>query len=185
MTKWTTGGIDWTQTQAFTLRADLHGYIRINLLGREARGIVPPEEYHSLCRRISEGLHSFRDATTGEPLVADVCLASDVVPSGSRNDRLPDLIVRWSETSAAPHKAIEAPLLGRIVRATPGRIPNGRSGNHRSSGFLIARGPGIPAGTRLATGADILDLPPTVLARLGARSQVPLAGKVLHQLTAS
>jgi predicted AlkP superfamily phosphohydrolase/phosphomutase len=185
MTRWTTSGIDWARTQAFTLRADLHGYIRINLRGREPCGIVPPEEYHSLCRRISDGLSSFRDGTTGEPLIAEVCLASDVVPSASRNDRLPDLIVRWSETSAALHEAIEAPQLGRIVRATPGRIPNGRSGNHRSSGFLIARGPGIAAGTRLAPGADILDLPPTALARLGARSRVPLAGKVLHELAGS
>ena len=30
MTHWTTGGVDWEQTRAFTLRADLNGYIRIN-----------------------------------------------------------------------------------------------------------------------------------------------------------
>jgi len=185
MTRWTTGGINWARTQAFTLRADLHGYIRINLRGREPLGTVAPEDYQSLCRRIRDGLRSFRDVSTGEPVVAEVCLTSDVVAPGTRSERLPDLIVRWSESSAAPHEAIEAPQLGRIVRATPGRIPNGRSGNHRSSGFLIARGPGIPAGTRLGPGADILDLPPTVLARLGARSRLPLAGKVLPELTAS
>ena len=82
---------------------------------------------------------------------------------------------------AAPHEAIESPSLGRIVRATPGRIPNGRSGNHRSIGFLIARGAGIPQGVRLPDG-DILDLAPTALARLNTRTTSPLAGKVIEPL---
>ena len=42
MTLWAAGGIDWARTKAFTLRADLQGYIRINLAGREGRGLVPP-----------------------------------------------------------------------------------------------------------------------------------------------
>lgn len=184
MTRWTTGGTDWTRTRAFTLRADLNGYIRINLAGREPRGIVPPGEFGPLCDAIAEGLATFRDAATGEPIVAEVCRARDVFPPGPRLDRLPDLIVRWSETSAAPHEAIESPRFGRIARATPGRIPNGRSGNHRPVGFLIARGPGIAPGGRLAPGADILDLAPTALAWLGARCGAPLAGKVLPELVA-
>ena len=38
MTLWAAGGIDWTRTRAFTLRADLQGYVRINLEGRGGRG---------------------------------------------------------------------------------------------------------------------------------------------------
>lgn len=182
MTRWTTGGMDWSRTRAFTLRADLNGYIRINLAGREPQGIVPPGELEALSDEIERGLRSFRDAGTGEPLVAEVCRARAVFPPGERMDRLPDLIVRWTETSAAVHEAIESPSLGRILRATPGRIPNGRSGNHRATGFLIARGPGIPAGTRLLDGSDILDLAPTALARLGATTSARLAGRVIEPL---
>ena len=36
-----------------------------------------------------------------EPVVAEVCRARAVFPPGERMDRLPDLIVRWPETSAA------------------------------------------------------------------------------------
>jgi predicted AlkP superfamily phosphohydrolase/phosphomutase len=182
MTRWATGGMDWSRTRAFTLRADLNGYIRFNVAGRERRGIVTPAEVETLTQAIDDGLRSFRDADTGEGLVTEVCRAAEVFPRGERSDRLPDLIVRWSDAPAAPHRAIVSDRFGRIERATPGRIPNGRSGNHRSDGWLMARGPGIAAGTRLAPGADILDLAPTAVARLGASCRAPLAGRALPQL---
>jgi hypothetical protein len=94
-------------------------------------------------------------------------------------------VVRWSDSAAGDHVALDSPRLGRVLRSTPGRIPNGRSGNHRGEGFLIARGPGIAAGTRLEPGTDILDLAPTVARMLGTRAAVPLAGRVIPQLVAS
>jgi predicted AlkP superfamily phosphohydrolase/phosphomutase len=184
MTRWTTGGIDWTRTRAFTLRADLNGYIRFNLRGREPLGIVTPQEADALAGALDDGLRSYRDADTGAALVAEVCRAADVFPRGERSDRLPDLIVRWSEEPAATHRAVVSDRFGRIERATPGRIPNGRSGNHRARGWLIARGAGIGAGARLAPGADILDLAPTAVAQLGAACEAPLAGRPLPQLLA-
>ena len=182
MTRWTTGGMQWDRTRAFTLRADLNGYIRLNLQGREPKGIVPPGEAEDLCSRIIDGLQTFRDAATGDRFIEEVCRSSDVFPPGDRSDRLPDLIVRWSASSGAPHAAVTSPTLGTIPRATPGRIPNGRSGNHAPAGLLIAKGPGIAPGGQLESGADILDLAPTALRRLRAEADVILAGKVLTQL---
>ena len=148
MTRWTTGGVKWEQTPAFTLRADLNGYIRLNIRGREPTGVVRPDEVDALSARIIEGLQSFRDATTGEPLIEEVCRAIDVFPKGERIDRLPDLIVRWHPSSGAPHEAVSSPRFGRIERSTPGRIPNGRSGNHTPEGFSSRTGPGsLPAGS--------------------------------------
>ncbi len=182
MTLWSAGGIPWDRTQAFTLRADLQGYLRVNLQGREQRGIVSAgPSLEGLCDRIAEGLMSFRDSTTQEPMIAAVERIDRVYADGDRRDRLPDLVVRWSDTPAAAHVAVESPVFGRVVRSTPGRIPNGRSGNHRGEGFVIAAGPGIGAG-RLGPGADILDLPPTVVRMLGTRAELPLAGKVIPEL---
>jgi predicted AlkP superfamily phosphohydrolase/phosphomutase len=182
MTRWTTGGVNWDQTPAFTLRADLNGYIRLNVRGREPRGIVAPEEMEALCARLTEGLLSFRDADTGAPIIEEIRRSTEVFPPGERSDRLPDLIVRWHQSTGAPHAAVVSATLGRIDRATPGRIPNGRSGNHTPYGFLLARGPGIAAGAALQPDADILDLAPTAIRRLGGWPGVPLAGKVLAQL---
>ena len=78
--------------------------------------------------------------------------------------------------------ALESPRFGRIDRSTPGRIPNGRSGNHRGQGFLMARGPGIPAGSRLEADAHILDLAPTVVRMLGTSARTPLAGRIRPEL---
>jgi predicted AlkP superfamily phosphohydrolase/phosphomutase len=182
MTRWTTGGTDWERTPAFTLRADLNGYIRLNLLGREQKGIVVPAEAEALSERIAEGLLTFKDADTGEPLIEEIVRSRDVFPAGGASDRLPDLIVLWNQTSGGFHRAIESFRYGRIERKTPGRIPNGRSGNHAAHGFLLAKGPGIEAGGRLEPDANILDLPPTALRRLKVETRLPLDGKVLRQL---
>jgi predicted AlkP superfamily phosphohydrolase/phosphomutase len=183
MTVWSTGGTDWHRTPAFTLRADLQGYVRINLAGREPQGIVRPgSDYDRLCERIAEGLLSFRDASTGEPFIHEVCRTDEVYPIGSRRDRLPDLLVLWTETPAAPHAAVRSATLGVVERATPGRIPGGRSANHRPQGFLVARGPGLAGGRTLESDADIVDLAPTVLSILGGRTRQPLAGRVLPTL---
>jgi predicted AlkP superfamily phosphohydrolase/phosphomutase len=183
VTLWSAGAIDWQKTRAFCCRADLHGYVRINLKGREPLGIVEPgPEFDALCSRIAEGLSSFRDADTGEPLVEAVCRADYVFPDGPYRDRLPDLIVQWRQTPAAPHRAVSAPGFGVIHRSTPGRMPNGRSGNHRGEGFLIARGPGIPPGETITGHPHIRDLAPTVLARLGVSCTVPLTGTAIKEL---
>jgi len=53
--------------------SDLQGYIRINMRGREALGIVEPgDEYDWLCSKIAEGLATFVDADTKEPVVESV-----------------------------------------------------------------------------------------------------------------
>jgi predicted AlkP superfamily phosphohydrolase/phosphomutase len=186
MTLWSAGGIAWDRTQAFTLRADLQGYIRVNLEGREQKGIVPAgPPLDQLCDRIAEGLMSFRDSTTHEPMIEAVERVDQLYADGDRRDRLPDVLVRWSDTPAAAHVAVDSPRFGRVERATPGRIPNGRSGNHRGQGFLISCGPGIPAGERLRSNADVLDLAPTVVRLLGTRVSVPLAGQVIPQVVAA
>ena len=186
MTLWSAGGIAWDRTQAFTLRADLQGYIRVNLDGREQRGIVRAgHSFDQLCDRIAEGLMSFRDSTTHEPMIEAVERVDQLYADGDRRDRLPDVLVRWSDTPAAAHVAVDSPRFGRVERATPGRIPNGRSGNHRGQGFLISCGPGIPAGARLRSDADIIDLAPTVVRLLGTRVSVPLAGQVIPEVVAA
>lgn len=183
MSLWAAGGTDWGATEAFPLRADLQGYVRINLQGREREGIVPAgQPFAELCDRIAEGLLSFRDATTGEPLVESVERVDRILPDGPSVDRLPDLVVHWQGSPADAHVSVESPRFGVVRRATPGRVPNGRSGNHRPEGFFIAAGGGIRATTGPELRADILDLAPTVLSLLGEEVPPDLAGAPIPQL---
>jgi len=172
------GSTDWKRTRAFSLVADLQGYVRINLKGREAEGIVSPgAEYDALCRQIVEGLSSFVDADTGEGIVECVVRSDQVFEPGQRSENLPDLIVQWAPGAAAQHRAVVSTNFGEVPWPTPHRMPDGRSGNHRPEGFLLAAGPGILPGT--VAKADILDLAPTIYHWLGlnppAHMRQPLA----------
>lgn len=176
---WRTARRDWSRTWAFPVPVDLEGYVRINLRGREAKGVVEPgRDYEALCDRIEEGVSTFVDADTGEPLVAEVVRIDEAFGGQSRRAALPDLVLRWAPTPAR-HRRVTSPRFGSIDWPTPGKVPTGRSGNHTAIGFVMARGPGIAPGTAIE-GGHILDLPPTVLALLGEAAPPVMTGRVLH-----
>jgi predicted AlkP superfamily phosphohydrolase/phosphomutase len=176
---WRTKDIDWRTAPAFSLIADLQGYVRINLRGREASGIVEPgEEYERLCDRIAQGLLTFVDADTGKTVVDRVLRTDELYSEGTRRNHLPDLIVRWTDTPAADHRALVSPLYGTIDWPAPGQNPDGRSGNHRPQGFFIAAGQDIRPAS-VVDGGHIVDLAPTALALLGVPQPSNMRGKVL------
>jgi predicted AlkP superfamily phosphohydrolase/phosphomutase len=185
-TFWRTGRTDWGRTRAISLTADVHGYVRINLRGREAQGIVEPgAEYDRVCAEIAEGLLTFRDSRTGEPVVQEVARIDELYPTGGRRDALPDLIVRWAASPCANTTAAESPRFGKVAWPTPGKNPNGRSGNHTAEGFVVAVGDGIEPGSRVSADAHILDLPPTILALLGEDPLTHMTGRVLPEIASS
>jgi predicted AlkP superfamily phosphohydrolase/phosphomutase len=175
---WRSSGLDWSRTEAFVVFCDLDGYIRINLRGRERDGIVPLEGYRPLCERIADGLRTFRDADTGEPLVSDIGFAEQIFADGPMCKHLPDMVVRWNPAAAASHRSVVSELFGSIEWPTPGRHPLGRSGNHRRRGFLIAAG-GPFAVMQVPGEAHILDLAPTALDLLGVRAPASFEGRSL------
>jgi predicted AlkP superfamily phosphohydrolase/phosphomutase len=175
---WRTGSIEWSRTRAFGAICDLDGYVRINLRGREAGGIVEPGEYAGLCDRICEGLRAFVDEDTGAPVVEEIARIDDLYPTGRMRAHLPDLMVRWSPVAAAAHRRIVSPRYGAIDWPTPGLHPQGRSGNHWPDGFLLAGGPAIRANTTLE-GAHILDLMPTVYELLDLQAPAGVPGRSL------
>jgi hypothetical protein len=123
---WRTGGLDWKATRAFSMCSDLYGYVRVNLRGREAEGIVEPgAEYDRLCARIETGLRSFADADTGEPIVRDLVQTSALYPAGPMQAYLPDIVVRWSSRPAAEHRLIASLRHGSIAPERTRRIATG------------------------------------------------------------
>lgn len=175
---WRMSEYEWESTRAFSLLSDTEAWVRINLKGRELRGIVEQgADYEALCTGISEGVRSFVDADTGEPLVSDV-LRPQQVFKGERLADLPDLIVRWVPSPAAGHRAVISPRYGTVAWPTPGQNPEGRSGNHRPQGMLIAAGP--DARPDPIEGAHILDLAPTILSLLDQPIPGIMEGRPLH-----
>ncbi|MEO8089218.1 MAG: alkaline phosphatase family protein [Gemmatimonadales bacterium] len=175
---WRMGRSDWSKTRASCLVADLQGYVRFNVRGREAEGIVEPGlEYQQLVAEITEGLRSFVDEDSGQPVVREVKTSAEVFPAGASRDLLPDLIVQWNLTPVASQRRIVSPRFGAIDLPMPGKNISGRSGNHRPHGFLIGAGPGIQPGT--IEGCHIMDLAPTAYELLGRTPPDSMQGQAI------
>jgi predicted AlkP superfamily phosphohydrolase/phosphomutase len=123
---------DWSRTRAFSLPTDQHGWIRINLLGREAQGIVPLNQYESTCEELERLLRSLMTAD-GRALVHDV-LRTVVVAADAQSVSLPDLVVHWE--NAAFESLLE--IKGSRVKTQP--IGTKFTGQHSLDGFCIIRG---------------------------------------------
>ncbi len=130
-------GHDWAHTAGFDLLADMHGYLRLNVRGREREGSLgrDDEGFPRYVDWVRECFESLTIPDTFEPLVEAVRLTSDVFP-GPRVDHLPDLIVTWA--GHPPVSRVESRLLGPIAAAHA----TGRSGNHRRDGFCVVSVPG-------------------------------------------
>jgi predicted AlkP superfamily phosphohydrolase/phosphomutase len=161
----------WPRMQAFALPSYGDGCIRINLKGREPRGIVAPADYEKVRRRLGERLRGLRDPRTGMALVSEIIFPGE--PQGKiAADRLPDadLVVRW--------RGQANDMIEENGRARLGPVPFWKSGSHRPNGFVIGRGPGIAR--QAADGrASVIDLAPTVLRLLDCAVPPQLAGKPL------
>lgn len=129
---------DWSRTVAFPLPTDQHGWIRLNLAGRESQGALQPEQYPEVCARLERLLRDLRTAD-GRRVVREVrCIAGN--GGGSPPRRLPDLVVHWEDAAEAAPLRLESPA----VQAYP--IATKVTGHHAPDGFFVWRGrSGSPA----------------------------------------
>ncbi len=123
---------DWNHTRAFSLPSDQHGWIRINLRGREAGGMVPEEEYEGLCRELEQLIRSLT-TEDGKPL------AREVIRTAERGEealglKLPDLVIHWEDEIFASRLRIK----GSSVVSQP--VGQKHNGQHALDGFCILRG---------------------------------------------
>ena len=155
-----TGGMDWRRTPGFALRPDLHGYVRLNLAGRESAGMLQPGGvgHRSYLDRIRRAFLSVKTEVSKQQIVRDVLSIGDVFP-GARSGLLPDLVVRWEKLRQATK--VHSDTYGAFS-AEP---DTGRCGEHRSRGFAALSGPRrIESLPTLAHGRDF---PAFVRALLG------------------
>jgi predicted AlkP superfamily phosphohydrolase/phosphomutase len=124
--------LDWDRTRAIALPSDQHGWVRINLAGREARGIVPATHYAGTCEELTAALLMAR-TDDGRPLVAKV--VSVAGENGGRPPaRLPDLVVHWED---AAHD-VPVHVAGSDIVAKPDGLR--LTGQHTFDGLLVASG---------------------------------------------
>jgi predicted AlkP superfamily phosphohydrolase/phosphomutase len=150
------GGHDWGRTPGLALLADLNGYLRWNLRGRERLGMLEPGTPEQI-RYIEALVGALRELRTEDDdrLVRDVRFARDDYP-GRRSHHLPDAIVRWG--GGPPVSRVRSDSLGEIR----GEVGTGRGGNHRFEGFcvVVERRPGAAEGMEPRHIKDLAALTP-------------------------
>lgn len=151
------GGIDWTQTTAWSEELNYFPSIRVNLRGREPEGQVDPAEYGAFCERLCADLRSW------EPIAH--AWRRDELYDGPYVDRAPDMILELALEHGYSHSCLRARGGAAFRRLGPheylGGKERGMNGNHRPTGVLFLSKPS-PAGY-----ARLEDVAPTVLAEMG------------------
>ena len=147
----------WPQMKAFALPTFSDGYIRVNVRGREANGMVEQTDYDRTCDEICELLRDLKDARTGNPIVDDIVRTRKNPLDAGKAYADGDLIVFWNST---PADVVDSSKYGRI-----GPVPFFRAGGHVPRGFFAVSGAGIVPGEREPM--DLVDLAPTILDLLG------------------
>jgi predicted AlkP superfamily phosphohydrolase/phosphomutase len=148
-------------TRAVALPADVNGYIRLNVQGREPDGALSPgAEAEAALEDIRRALLELEDPRSGERIVTAVQSAEEAFGSDHHPD-VPDLMVAF-RTDLGRLDACVSERVGLVK--VPARIGH-RSGDHTGlSRVWLAGDPIVPTGRDARPHA--LDVPPTILALL-------------------
>lgn len=146
--------------------------IRLNLRGREPEGTLEPgDETERFIAGLRDDLLALVRPDSGQPLVRRVHRTRDLF-RGECEEVLPDLLVEWHTEPPLGTTVAGGGKGAAIVATSPktGRLEllnsNCRTGEHRSEGMFVARGPGITPG-RLDRIISVLDLAPSFAGRFG------------------
>jgi predicted AlkP superfamily phosphohydrolase/phosphomutase len=145
----------WPKMSAFALPSFYDGRVRINVVGREARGRIRASKYAATCQQIREVVSECRNLLNGKPVVSEA-----YSPKQNPHDVGPDEADVYIVWEGAP-LGLSHPRLGNI-----GPLPYLRTGGHTGQyGFLNIVGDGIPAGQHGV--ASSFDVVPTIIELLG------------------
>jgi len=175
--------IDWSRTQAFCHEAwACPPSVIINLKDVKPQGIVEKADYEKTIQKAMEALYAIQDPRTGKPVIAKIHRREELY-QGDYAERAPDLTLQWwgeSPFNAKPSLREESDLSPlRIEKLEPLCKPEW-SGHHTLDGILIASGPCFKQGEKLS-GAQLIDLAPTLLNLLGIPVPEDMDGKILEE----
>ena len=169
--KWMPAGwyrSQWPHMRAFAIHSFYDGRIRVNLRGREGRGMVAPSERGAVLDEIEGLLEECTDPFSGRPVMAtfERCRPGEGLDVSATEV---DAVVTWNGTCSA----FDHPRLGRI-----GPVPYRRSGGHsRSEGMAWVRAEGIDQGDR--GWRSSFDVVPTLIDLLGVDPLPQVSGSSL------
>jgi predicted AlkP superfamily phosphohydrolase/phosphomutase len=158
----------WHAMRSFALPSFYDGRVRLNVEGRERKGLVSPADYEAVCDEVESVVRRCRDLRTGEPVVDHVerCAGRDPLALGPSEA---DLVIVWRGAALG----FLHPEFARI-----GPLPYRRTGGHTGRyGMAYVTGNGIHAGDFGVRSS--FDVVPTIVDLLGEHLPPGLSGRSL------
>jgi predicted AlkP superfamily phosphohydrolase/phosphomutase len=158
------GDVDWSRTRAYGLGFNA---VYLNVAGREAQGIVPPDQVDAVAAELQAALVAMRDAETGRNPILRVDRGSSIY-QGPRLAEAPDLVVGFD----AGYGNSDESTLGEVPAALIEDNTSRWSGNHLMAPEVV---PGVLLANRplQGEGHDLQDVTATLYAWYGLS---PVAG---------
>jgi len=187
------GILDWAHTEAYFDENPYYPVLRINVRGREPRGIVEPgNAYERLRDRLIEELEAWRHPHTGAPIVEKAYRREEVY-SGPFLREAADIIPRWALCQGNNYgfrlssKAPDSAWIARVEGPGSPYYPR-KFSSHREEAIFVAHGPAFRSGNgqsnERSPGPRIIDLAPTILALLDLPVPEDMDGRILEEFLA-
>lgn len=168
--------LESSATRAIALPADINGYIRLNVKGREPCGSLEPgAEAEAELSDIRRALLELEDPASGERVVRQVVTAEEAF-GPDRHPDLPDLMVSFRQ-DLGTLEACVSERVGLVKESA--RVVN-RTGDHTSEARLWLAGNGLRPAVKTGN-ASSLDVAPTILSLLDVPIPPELDGRSLVQ----
>lgn len=169
-------GTDWENTTLFDMSSMFTAFLRVNLKGREPRGVVMAgEEYDKLLEKVVGDLRALRDKKSGEPLIDQIVKTKGTF-SDAEPIRLPDIVATFHDL---PYFVREAVHPKRSITQEPNLFF--RDSTHDDQGLLIAAGENIENREKLPN-VSPSDFAPTFLTLLDFPIPEYMCGKPLAKI---
>lgn len=169
--------VDWGATKAYA--EGIRGSIWINLKGRDPQGIVEPgAEYEKIRDLIIAGLSNLRDPRSNEALIKKAYQREELY-QGPYLPYIPDIVLEVSDTAQLFRSELKGSPVRILGREELARCPI--SGGHLMEGVFVAAGEGIKPHVQLS-GAQIIDLAPTILYLMGEPIPEEMDGRVITEI---
>jgi predicted AlkP superfamily phosphohydrolase/phosphomutase len=168
--------VDWSGTVAHTnevCRSFPTIWLNHELIGKNE------EELEKALRATEEALYKIKDPKTGKQAISHLYRSRDLY-QGPYVDRAPDLVPSWWEDGWSLEQSIPGGPAELIAERTTEQVRGGLdwTGTHRMNGVFIMTGGPVRRAHEL-TGAQILDVTPTVLYLMGLPIPADMDGRPL------
>lgn len=164
--------VDWQETRAYS-RGNF-GQIYLNLKGRELEGSVAPEKQPQV---VSEICGKLGNVQADRPVSFDLFKKEDIY-TGPHVNAAPEIIPVPVDMALKALGTLAFPSNRFIDKNT-----YGLSGDHRPNGVLVCCGETLKRGAKVS-GANIVDIAPTILYLMGQDIPESMDGRVLTEIFA-